>query len=153
MDRRQMGFPERSELMRSVRGFSLFLAALVVGCGTAPSSAPAPLPQKQADAHTDMPAHTPKTDKAGAPAAAPAKVVIDNFAFEPRELTVSAGTEVTWVNHDDVPHTATSTAKPKAFDSGTLDTDQTYSHVFTAAGEYEYFCAVHPKMTGKVVVK
>ncbi len=83
----------------------------------------------------------------------PAKIVIDNFAFQPKELTVPVGTEVTWVNHDDVPHTATSTAKPKAFDSGALDTDQTYSHVFTTAGEYEYFCAVHPKMTGKVVVK
>ncbi len=84
---------------------------------------------------------------------APAKVVIDNFAFQPKELTVPVGTEVTWVNHDDVPHTATSTAKPKVFDSGALDTDQTYSHVFKEAGEYEYFCAVHPHMTGKVVVK
>ena len=144
--------------MRSVRGFSILLTVLAVGCGTAPSSAPAPSPSKQADAHMDMPdmpAHTPKTDKAKAdpPAAAPGKIVIDNFAFEPRELTVPIGTEVTWVNHDDVPHTATSTAKPKVFDSGTLDTDQTYSHVFTAAGEYEYFCAVHPKMTGKVIVK
>jgi plastocyanin len=60
---------------------------------------------------------------------------------------------VTWINRDDVPHTATSTAKPKAFDSGALDTDQTYSHVFKEAGEYEYFCAVHPKMTGKIIVK
>ena len=68
-------------------------------------------------------------------------------------MTVPVGTEVSWINRDDVPHTATSTTKPKAFDSGALDTDQTYSHVFTTAGEYEYFCAVHPHMTGKVVVK
>lgn len=69
------------------------------------------------------------------------------------ELTVPIGAEVTWVNRDDVPHTATSTVKPRAFDSGALDTDQTYSHVFTTPGEYEYFCAVHPHMTGRVVVK
>jgi plastocyanin len=102
----------------------------------------------------DRPAHPASSDKpaAAAPAAAH-RVVIDNFAFDPPTLTVPVGAEVVWVNHDDLPHTATSTAKPKAFDSGALDTDQTYSHVFKVAGEYEYFCAVHPKMTGKVVVK
>jgi amicyanin len=81
------------------------------------------------------------------------QVVIDNFKFEPRQLTVKAGTKVTWVNRDDVPHTATSTARPKAFDSKTLDTDQKFSHVFPTAGTYEYFCAVHPHMKGKIVVK
>jgi plastocyanin len=80
-------------------------------------------------------------------------IVIDNFTFDPPEATVPVGAEVTWINHDDVPHTATSTAKPKAFDTGALDTDQQYSHVFTAAGEYEYFCAVHPHMTGRIIVK
>jgi plastocyanin len=87
------------------------------------------------------------------PAAAANQVVIDNFTFDPPTLTVPAGTTVTWVNHDDVPHTATSTAKPKSFASGTLDTDNKFSHVFTAPGTYEYFCAVHPKMTGKIIVK
>jgi amicyanin len=81
------------------------------------------------------------------------QVIIDNFKFEPRQLTVMAGTAVTWVNRDDVPHTATSTARPKAFDSKTLDTDQAFSQVFTTAGTYEYFCAVHPHMMGKIVVK
>jgi plastocyanin len=87
------------------------------------------------------------------PAAVANQVVIDNFTFDPPTLTVPAGTTVTWVNHDDVPHTATSTAKPKRFESGTLDTDNKFSHVFTAPGTYEYFCAVHPKMTGKIIVK
>ena len=101
-----------------------------------------------------LPLHAAAPDKSDKPdKPAPAKVFIDNFTFDPPTLTVSVGTEVTWVNRDDVPHTATSSAKPKAFDSGTLDTDQTYSHVFKEAGEYEYFCAVHPKMTGKVIVK
>jgi plastocyanin len=81
------------------------------------------------------------------------EVVIDNFTFSPATLTVAAGTKVTWVNRDDVPHTATSTATPRVFDSRTLDTDGRFSFVFSTPGTYEYFCAVHPKMTGKVIVK
>jgi plastocyanin len=87
------------------------------------------------------------------PAAAEKQVTIDNFAFSPATLTVPAGTRVTWLNRDDVPHTATSTAKPRAFDSGTLDTDDKFTHEFKTPGTYEYFCAVHPKMTGRVIVK
>jgi plastocyanin len=81
------------------------------------------------------------------------QIVIDNFTFNPPTLTIASGTKVTWVNHDDVPHTATSTAKPRQFHSGTLDTDEKYSFVFTAPGTYDYFCAVHPKMTGQIIVK
>jgi plastocyanin len=80
-------------------------------------------------------------------------VHIDQFAYQPRSITVPAGTKITWVNRDDVPHTVTSTARPKLFDSGTLDTDQSWSHDFDTPGTYEYFCAVHPKMTGQVIVK
>ncbi len=127
------------------------------GCGARPPAPPAQA-ANPADAHPnmpDMPAHAAAPAKAAKPPdkPAPAKIVIDDFAFQPNELTVPVGTEVSWINRDDVPHTATSTTKPKAFDSGALDTDQTYSHVFTTVGEYEYFCAVHPHMTGKVVVK
>ena len=81
------------------------------------------------------------------------RVLIDNFTFQPATLTVSPGTKVTWVNRDDVPHTATSSTKPRVFDSGALDTDDTYSFVFSTPGEYGYFCAVHPHMTGKIIVK
>jgi plastocyanin len=88
-----------------------------------------------------------------APVADPNRVVIDNFAFNPTTLTVAAGTRVSWVNRDDVPHTATSTAKPRLFDSGALDTDAQFSHVFTTPGTYPYFCAVHPRMAGQIVVK
>jgi plastocyanin len=83
----------------------------------------------------------------------PNQINIDNFRFSPREMTVTAGTKVTWVNNDDVPHTATSTAKPRSFDSGTLDTDGKFSHVFSTPGTYDYFCAVHPHMTGRIIVK
>jgi plastocyanin len=109
-------------------------AAAAVGCGAA--------------AQTDKPDKPDKSDKPKV-----VEIKIDNFSFSPAETTVAPGTEVKWVNHDDVPHTATSTARPKAFDSGTLDTDGTYSHVFDKPGTYEYFCAVHPKMTGKIIVK
>ena len=101
------------------------------------------------------PSRLDTTSPAGsAPAAeATARVTIDQFAYDPRELTVTAGTRVTWVNRDDVPHTVTSVEKPRRFASGTLDTDDQFAHVFTTPGTYEYYCAVHPKMTAKVIVK
>jgi plastocyanin len=79
------------------------------------------------------------------------RVSIDNFSYLPAELTVAAGTTVTWVNHDDVPHTVT--ANDKSFHSAALDTDDRFSHMFAAPGEYAYFCALHPHMTGRVIVK
>jgi plastocyanin len=85
--------------------------------------------------------------------AAPNQVMIDNFSFNPKTLTVPVGAKVTWINRDDVPHTATSSAKPTVFDSKALDTDDKFSFVFTAPGTYPYFCAVHPHMTGEIVVK
>ncbi len=90
---------------------------------------------------------------APAPAATESAVQIDNFMFKPKELSVAVGTKVTWVNKDDVPHTATSSDEPAAFDSKTLDTDQTYSFTFTKPGTYTYFCKVHPHMKGVVTVK
>ena len=82
--------------------------------------------------------------------AATAEVKIDNFSFGPAAITVSVGTTVTWINRDDIPHTVVST--DKAFKSKVLDTDEKFSYTFTKAGEYPYFCSIHPKMTGKVVV-
>jgi amicyanin len=85
--------------------------------------------------------------------AAVAKVAIDNSVFYPKELVVTAGATVTWVNSDDVPHTVTSTAAPPLFDSKTMHTDDKFSFEFKTPGTYDYFCKVHPYMTGKVVVK
>ena len=79
------------------------------------------------------------------------EVTIDNFNFTPPALAIPAGTKVTWVNKDDVPHTVTS--DDKLFDSRALDTDDKYSFTFQTPGTYPYYCSVHPKMTGKVVVK
>ena len=79
------------------------------------------------------------------------EVRIDNFSFGPTEVTVPAGTTVTWTNHDDIPHTVVST--DKVFKSKVLDTDKKFSFTFSTAGTYPYFCSIHPKMTGKVVVR
>ncbi len=91
---------------------------------------------------------------ATSPASAKGSVVeIDNFVFKPKELTVAVGDRVTWVNKDDVPHTATSSNDSPVFDSKALDTDDTFSFIFTKPGTYKYFCKVHPHMTGVVIVK
>ena len=79
-------------------------------------------------------------------------VTIDNFTFTPPELTVAVGTTVKWVNHDDIPHLVVNN-KDKAFRSKALDTDDSFSYTFTSAGAFDYFCALHPHMVGKVIVK
>jgi amicyanin len=87
-----------------------------------------------------------------APAGAQDTVVkIDNFTFGPQRVMVKAGTTVTWINEDDIPHTIAATGK--AFRSKVLDTDDKYSFTFTTAGVYDYFCSLHPHMTGTVVVE
>jgi plastocyanin len=81
------------------------------------------------------------------------EVKIDNFSFGPVTLTVPVGTTVTWTNRDDIPHTVVSTDEPKTFKSKVLDTDEKFSFTFSKAGTYPYFCSIHPKMTGKVIVQ
>jgi amicyanin len=81
------------------------------------------------------------------------KISITDFVYDPKDLVVAAGTTVTWVNADDVPHTVTSTASPPLFDSKTLREGATFSFAFQAAGTYDYFCKAHPYMTGRVVVR
>ena len=81
----------------------------------------------------------------------PIEIRIDNFSFGPTEVTVPAGTTITWTNHDDIPHTVVST--DKVFKSKVLDTDEKFSFTFATPGTYPYFCSIHPKMTGKVVVR
>ena len=83
--------------------------------------------------------------------AASVEVKIDNFSFGPAQLTVPSGTTVTWTNRDDIPHTVVS--DDKVFKSKVLDTDEKFSFTFTKPGTYPYFCSVHPKMTGKVIVQ
>jgi plastocyanin len=81
----------------------------------------------------------------------PNEVIIDNFTFEPKDLTVAVGTTVKWVNHDDIPHTVVE--KNKAFRSKALDTDDSFTYTFATAGTFDYFCSLHPHMVGQIIVK
>jgi plastocyanin len=85
------------------------------------------------------------------PAAPGVDVKIDNFVFGPQTVTIPVGATVTWTNHDDIPHTSVST--DGVFKSRVMDTDENFSYTFTKAGTYPYFCSIHPKMTGTVIVK
>jgi plastocyanin len=83
-------------------------------------------------------------------AAAP-QIVIEHQKYLPATLTVPAGTTVTWVNHDDDPHTVM--ASSGQFSSRGIDTGERFSRRFTVPGTYVYFCALHPLMTGTITVK
>ena len=109
-------------------------------------SGAAPIANQMAHDHEAM-----NSNSANAGSAAPATVSIDNFSFAPSPVTVSAGTTITWTNHDDVPHNVESAAQK--FSSPVLDTNQKFQFMFKDAGEYPYFCKLHPKMTGRVIVK
>ena len=90
---------------------------------------------------------------AGLPASARAaqlEVKIDNFTFGPQKLRVKVGDTVTWINQDDIPHTVVSIGH---FRSKALDSEDKYSFTFTTPGSFEYFCSLHPHMTGAVEVE
>ena len=83
--------------------------------------------------------------------AADMEVKIDNFTFNPQTMTIKAGTTITWINEDDIPHTVAATTK--AFKSKALDTDDKFSFTFTTPGSYDYFCSLHPHMKASIVVE
>jgi len=85
-------------------------------------------------------------------APAPVTIKIDNFTFAPPALVIPAGTTVTWVNEDDVPHTAVADDH-KTFRSKPMDTEDKYTFTFATPGVYPYFCSIHPHMTAKIIVK
>lgn len=123
---------------------SLFLLS---ACGqVSVALQPTPAVQSVANTSTSTPPGTSATPDAGDP-----QVSIDNFTFAPAQLTVPVGTTVAWTNHDDIPHTVTST--DKRFSSAALDTDDHFAYRFTAPGTYNYYCTLHPKMTGTIHVQ
>jgi plastocyanin len=154
------------QVMQKVEGHVTFHTAMSTAFPQpAPGSAPSPGPMKVADdrlrtmlglsrisfhdvnhpiAITDLPLEA-------ATANADARdVVVDNFSFAPATASVPVGSTITWTNRDDVPHNIVSTEQK--FKSPVLDTDEQFSHRFDAAGSYKYFCSIHPKMTGRIVV-
>jgi plastocyanin len=108
----------------------LLVTASVIGCYSTPNQTPAP-PARSAPA-----------------AASPNAISIKGFAFSPSTLTVAVGTTVTWTNEDSAGHTVTGAV----IKSNNLSRDDSFSYTFTQPGTYEYKCAYHPGMTGKVIV-
>ncbi|NGO15496.1 cupredoxin family copper-binding protein [Streptomyces sp. HC44] len=78
--------------------------------------------------------------------------IMGNKFGDGKQLVVKVGETVQWTNHDEAPHTVTTTKGPKKFDSGTLEKGDSWSYTFTTAGTYEYYCAVHPDMVASVKV-
>ena len=93
---------------------------------------------------------TPRADRKPA-ALGPDEVGIDNFQFAPTPIVIKAGHSVTWINRDDVPHVIVNVER-KFRESPVLDTGRRYVHRFAERGTYNYFCSIHPTMTGTIVV-
>jgi plastocyanin len=88
---------------------------------------------------------------AGSSGAGQNKIEIKDFAFNPQTITVKSGEKITWINRDEEPHTIVSVEK-QFKKSSALDTDQEFTVVAGPPGTYSYYCSVHPKMTGTIVV-
>jgi plastocyanin len=112
----------------------VIIACLAAGCTSGPAPAvPAPAPPTAAGGNT---------------------ISIKNFAFDPSALTMKTGTPVTWVNNDSSPHTITSDqGSLMAFSSDSLASGASYTVTFTQAGTFTYHCAIHPSMTGTIIVE
>jgi plastocyanin len=119
------------------------------------TSEPTAQPAATTEADMNMPkmniSPKPAPRSMAAPATAANEVSIENFSFAPATLTVKSGTKVTWINRDDVPHTVDE--NDKRFKSGPMDTDDQFSYTFSSPGTFSYFCALHPKMVGQIIVK
>ncbi|HLZ70688.1 MAG TPA: cupredoxin family copper-binding protein [Dehalococcoidia bacterium] len=129
------------------------LGVLAAACSSSAKSAQLPPanPPVPPSALTTAQPPTPRPGELAVATPSGPAVTIDNFSFTPATISVPVGATVTWVNHDDVPHTVTSSTK--AFDSSTIDSDKQFSFTFTTAGTYNYFCSIHPFMTAKVIVQ
>ena len=156
------------QVMQKVEGHVSFHTAMSTAFPQpAPGSAPSPGPMKvEAERlkkvlglsrmsfhdinHPIAITDVPLEDDRQAAGAGAKQVLVDNFSFAPAMAAVAAGSTVTWTNRDDVPHNIVST--DRKFKSPVLDTDGQFSHTFDAPGTYKYFCSIHPKMTGQVVV-
>jgi plastocyanin len=118
------------------------------------------------------PEASPAASPVASPVAAATVKMTTQLRFEPAEVTIKRGETITWVNASPIPHTTTGdpdknpvkTTRPElaqvppgaeGWDSGLLNEGQSFSHTFTVAGEYKYFCIPHvlSGMLGTVVVE
>jgi plastocyanin len=125
----------------------LLVSMSLAACGSSTSSTSSTSSSSHAAAATT---HTTATS-AAAPSTGPVSVSIKGYAFQPATITVAPGTKVTFTNHDQTAHTATSTAK--AFDTGTLNPGASKAVVLHKPGTYTYYCQFHAFMRATVVVK
>jgi plastocyanin len=141
---------------------ALLGAGALAGCGgddeATPAAASTPAQHETATHEQSKPASKQEQrESATKPAekkaaAEPVAASISNFAFTPQNIEVEVGQKITWTNEDSAPHTVTATSGAE-FDSGTMEQGATYTWKATKAGTVEYFCAIHPSMTGTITVK
>ena len=133
-------------------GAMLTLAGVALNGMPVVARAPRPAAGQVAGAlHFERISDVPLDDHGPAAIAGGAQVVVDNFSFAPASAAIPVGTTVTWTNHDDIPHNVVSTEQK--FKSPVVDTDETFSHTFDVPGTFKYYCSIHPRMTGQVVVR
>lgn len=138
-------------MVRWMRVLHLFLLTGLAACAApgAPSAPASPTPFPPTP--TARPTATPT------PSGGPPQVIIKNFAFWPAELEVTVGTTVEWINQEEsVPHTVTSGSPDYpsgVFDSGRLRPGDSFRFTFQQPGTYEYFCSIHTRMRGRIIVK
>ena len=133
--------------MRAVSVLS-FLAGVMLFVGGCSSSSPAMTPT------TPSPTPTPSPSASTLTISMPRGATFQTTsAYSPNPATVSVGTTVTWVNNDVDPHTATSTATSRVFDSGNMNPGQSFSFTFQNRGTFPYLCLVHPNMVGTITVQ
>ncbi len=125
------------------------LAFLGITACAAPAAPATPTPL--------APTSTPVLAVSPTPSGGPPRVLIKNFAFHPAELEVTVGATVEWINQEEaVPHTVTSGSPgypTGVFDSGRLSPGDSFRFTFKQPGTYEYFCNIHPRMRGRIIVK
>lgn len=131
--------------MKKIIGLTAVLMSVMIlgGCGAAQTNQPG-------SANPASPAGSNATGTpSAATAIAPANIDIAGFAFSPKTLTVKKGTVVIWTNNDSVSHKI----KSDTFNSDVLTPGQSFPFTFNNTGTFDYGCAIHPSMTGKIIVE
>ena len=131
------------------------ISAIVIFAVVLAACAPKVTPVVSVPAMTDMPASSINTsatvEVVDNTLNSKVEISIKGFAFDPSNITIKVGTEVTWTNFDSAPHNVTSNPGTE-LSSPTLNKGDSWSHVFTTAGTYPYFCSIHPSMTASITV-
>jgi plastocyanin len=147
-------------MSRTILALGSAMVLILSACGGATASAPATAAPASEVPASEAPASEPAASEsaaAGGAACAPSAeagtvtATMANIAFEPASITASVGDTITWTNNDSAQHTATVTSDPTCT-TETLSDGASGGIVFNTAGSYEYFCKIHPTMTGTIEV-